>query len=621
MDCSRSSRSASGQINLRCLASSCACSSRFQRTSRTSMDFWPSGESIHSKSPSRKGLSAKILSCGCSRRCLPMRSSNRSGPSRPVLCWRGGASSGISIVPSRRRNTCRLRFPQRGSSRRIRIMSPNMLNELVIYGAYWVTRPNLNHGCTHAGSGAATIAVGYLVECNPSAAAGLLAPAHLHVVTAVAGLTVRVELLGVTSIVRALNLRPGLYTKLLDHFHSSGVKLDRLSALWAQAVLQLFPGLVSVNGRLVLVGDGIKAPKRGKKMPAVKLLHQQSESNTKPEYIMGHSMQAVGLLVRAAKSVFCVPLAVRIHEGLVWSNRDKRTLLDKMLGLIDILALKAPFYFVADAYYAAGKMARGLLKQGNHLVTRVKSNAVAYAPATPKKGKKTRGRPKTYGKKKKLKSLFDDPKSMQQIASPVYGERNVTLSYRVCDMLWRPVGLLVRFVAVIHPTRGACILMCTDTTLCAVDIIRLYGLRFKIECSFKQAVRQIGSFAYHFWMKDMIPLLYRNGNQYLHRTSEDYRNRVKRKMHAYHAFMQAGVVAQGLLQYLAVVAPKLVWDSFGSWLRTIRPGVPPSEFVVANALRQTLPGFLMGPAKNDSLTKFITDRQDTEKMRIFRLAS
>jgi hypothetical protein len=38
-------------------------------------------------------------------------------------------------------------------------------------------------------------------------------------------------------------------------------------------------------------------------------------------------------------------------------------------------------------------MARGLLKQGNHLVTRVKSNAVAYAPATPKKGKKTRGRP------------------------------------------------------------------------------------------------------------------------------------------------------------------------------------------------------------------------------------
>jgi hypothetical protein len=440
-------------------------------------------------------------------------------------------------------------------------------------------------------------------------------------VTAVAGLTVRLELLGVTSIVRALNLRPRLYTKLLAHFHSSGIKLDRLSALWAQAVLQLFPSPVRVNGRLVLVGDGIKAPKRGKKMPAVKLLHQQSESNTKPEYIMGHSMQAVGLLVHAAKSVFSVPLAVRIHEGLVWSNRDKRTLLDKMLGLLDILAIKVPFYFVADAYYATGKMVRGLLKQGNHLVTRVKSNAVAYAPATPKKGQKKKGRPKTYGQKKKLKSLLKDPKSMLQVASPVYGEHNVILRYCVRDLLWRPVGLLVRFVAVIHPTRGACILMCTDTTLSAVDIIRLYGLRFKIECSFKQAVRQIGSFAYHFWMKDMIPLRYHNGNQYLHRKSADYRSRVKRKMRAYHAFIQAGVVAQGLLQYLAVVAPKLVWDSFGSWLRTIRPGIPPSELVVANALRQTLPDFLLAPAKTNSLTKFITDRQDTQNMRIFRLAS
>jgi hypothetical protein len=122
-------------------------------------------------------------------------------------------------------------------------------------------------------------------------------------------------------------------------------------------------------------------------------------------------------------------------------------------------------------------------------------------------------------------------------------------------------------------------------------------------------------------MKDMIPLRYHNGNQYLHRKSADYRSRVKRKIRAYHAFIQAAVVAQGLLQYLAVIAPKLVWDSFGSWLRTIRPGIPPSEFVVANALRQSLPEFLLGPAKTDSPAKFIADRQDTQNMRIFRLAS
>ena len=311
--------------------------------------------------------------------------------------------------------------------------------------------------------------------------------------TAVAGLTVRTELLGVTSIVRALQLRPRLYNKLLDNFHSRAVKIDRLAALWAQVVLRLFPDPLRVNGRRVLVGDGIKVPKCGKKMPAVKLLHQQSDSNTKPEYIMGHSLQAVSLLVQAAQSVFAVPLAVRIHEGLVWSNRDRRTLLDKMLILLGIVAIKEPFYFVADAYYAARKMVNGLLAQNNHLVTRVKSNAVAYAPYLAQ-GPRTRGRPRVYGSKVKLKSLLADAQSMPAAASPVYCEHNVTLHYRVVDLLWRPVGRLVRFVAVSHPSRGACLLMCTDLSLPATEIIRLYGLRCKIEHGFKQAVHQ-GAFS------------------------------------------------------------------------------------------------------------------------------
>jgi hypothetical protein len=40
---------------------------------------------------------------------------------------------------------------------------------------------------------------------------------------------------GVTSIIRACH-----YTTLLGKFHSSAFKLNRLSALWAQAVLRLF---------------------------------------------------------------------------------------------------------------------------------------------------------------------------------------------------------------------------------------------------------------------------------------------------------------------------------------------------------------------------------------------
>ena len=113
----------------------------------------------------------------------------------------------------------------------------------------------------------------------------------------------------------------------------------------------------------------------------------------------------------------------------------------------------------------------------------------------------------------------------------------------------------------------------------------------------------------------------RKGNQHLHRKSLEYRNAVKRKLHAYHVFIQAGIVCHGLLQYLAVAFPQLVWNSFGSWLRTIRPGIPPSELVVANALRHSLPEFLLNTAPSNIFTKFIIERQDTEKMEAFRLAS
>jgi hypothetical protein len=146
-----------------------------------------------------------------------------------------------------------------------------------------------------------------------------------------------------------------------------------------------------------------------------------------------------------------------------------------------------------------------LLAQGHHLVTRVRSNAVAYLPVEPTKGKRKRGAPRRYGKKIKLKSLFADTRAMVELASPVYGERNVILRCRVSDLLWRPAGRLVRFVAVIHPTRGSCLLMSTDLSLSAVDIIHVYGLRFKIEHSFKQATRLIGAFASAYWsMATMI---------------------------------------------------------------------------------------------------------------------
>jgi len=442
----------------------------------------------------------------------------------------------------------------------------------------------------------------------------------LWMMTVLAGFSVREDLLGVTSIVRALGLEAACYDRILDFFHSSALRLDVLTRTWANLVMKMHPGLLRFNGRIVLVGDGIKVAKSGKKMPAVKKLHQESESNTKPEFIMGHSCQAVGVLAKGLQSVVAIPLAARIHEGLVFSNRDKRTLLDKMIGLLDALGLNARFYFAADAYYASRKIALPLLDAGNHLVTRVKKNAVAYLPA-PVLEKKKRGRPRTYGAKVRLTNLFHKPEEMQPIDSPVYGDKNIQLRIRTQDLLWRPVGILVRFVAVAHPTRGNCILMTTDLELDPVDVIRIYGYRFKIEVAFKQSVHVVGAFLYHFWMADMKPLKRNNGNQYLHRESKEYRDAVIRKLGAYHRFMQLGLIAQGIMLAIATTEHELVWKHFGSWLRTRRPGICPSERVVAAALRNTLPDFLAGDSQPTILAKFLRERLDLSRAEGTRMAA
>ena len=450
--------------------------------------------------------------------------------------------------------------------------------------------------------------------CEPLGAACARRRTFLWMAVALAGFCVRGDLWGVTSTVRALGLKGAYYDRLLDFFHSPSLCVETLTRLWVALVVRRHPGLTRVNGRLVLLGDGIKVPKAGKKMPAVKRIYQGGESNTKPTYILGHSCQAVAILARGLASHVAIPLAARIHEGLVFSNRDKRTLLDKMILLLDALALDLPCYFVADAYYASRKIALPLLGRGQHLVTRVRNNAVAYRPA-PTPDKPRRGRPRLYGDKVALRSLFDKPEEARELKSPVYGEDGATLRVWTHDLLWRPLGIPVRFVAVDHPTRGRVILMTTDLTLDALEVIRLYGYRFKIEVSFKSALHTVGAYLYHFWMAPMDPIKKKAKDQHLHRKSEDYRNAVRRKLDAYHRHIQLGLIAQGIMAALATTEPKLVWASFGSWLRTVRPGIAPSEAVVAAALRNTLPHFLADCSPAPILAKFIQQRSDLESTK------
>jgi hypothetical protein len=206
--------------------------------------------------------------------------------------------------------------------------------------------------------------------------------------------------------------------------------------------------------------------------------------------------------------------------------------------------------------------------------------------------------------------VLANTKKMIQATGPLYDEAESKFLYRSMDLIWRPVGQIVRFVFVVHPTRGSAIFMSTDLSLDPIDIIQIYSLRFKIEVSFKQAMRTLGAYSYHFWMLAMDKIKKCSSDQYLHRKTQKYRDQVKRKLHAYHAHVQIGLIAQGMLQVLSMTAHKLVWKYFGSWIRTIRPNILPSEAIVMAAMRNTLPEFLKGSSTDYNIEKFILDKID-----------
>jgi hypothetical protein len=109
------------------------------------------------------------------------------------------------------------------------------------------------------------------------------------------GFIVRIDNCGVSSFVRWLSMKPSLYTALLSFFRARSWHLQDILQRWWQIVLDRCP-LPTLDGRLLLAGDGIKISKEAEKMPAVKRLHQESDNSGKAPYVYGHHWGVIGII-------------------------------------------------------------------------------------------------------------------------------------------------------------------------------------------------------------------------------------------------------------------------------------------------------------------------------------
>jgi hypothetical protein len=90
------------------------------------------------------------------------------------------------------------------------------------------------------------------------------------------------------------------------------------------------PVLIKEDGRCILIGDGVKQPKEGRKTPGVKKLHQESDNSSKGEYIHGHLFGGLGILAGSGTKLYSILLSVRLHEGIAaiqkWWDGDNHLL-------------------------------------------------------------------------------------------------------------------------------------------------------------------------------------------------------------------------------------------------------------------------------------------------------
>jgi len=172
------------------------------------------------------------------------------------------------------------------------------------------------------------------------------------------GFILRYDSLGVSSIVRALALPPSSYLSLLHFFHSTAWSTESLMHLW-WLWLAKKDVAHTVNGRIVLAGDHTKAPKDGRKIPAVTTLHQDSETSSKPSYFRGHDWGCIAVVVKACGRFFSTPLWASIHDGLDELADDAQT--PKTIRIV-LMAQKIArtlgrqSYLVLDAYFAAASV-------------------------------------------------------------------------------------------------------------------------------------------------------------------------------------------------------------------------------------------------------------------------
>jgi hypothetical protein len=234
------------------------------------------------------------------------------------------------------------------------------------------------------------------------------------------------------------------------------------------------------------------------KMVGVQKWHDHSGNPDRGEHLIGHHWAIAGLLctsVLAGKALtLCWPLLANLIPG----QSNPFGFVVNPQGIARAMNFwDAVCPLIAQLYQMKAPFINWMLSVHVHVITRMRWDAVGWDDPQPEPplppGKKKRGRKPTkpkQGKKWKIAQLLN-LFPLQEVTVTIYGKPQ-TLHIVTKDLWVKDVTTQKVRVVVIKAKKEPIILLSTDLTLSASQIIHIYSLRFSLELGIRDLKQHFG---------------------------------------------------------------------------------------------------------------------------------
>jgi SRSO17 transposase len=273
-----------------------------------------------------------------------------------------------------------------------------------------------------------------------------------------------------SSMVQSLTY-PFLRHSLSSFTRFLGQNIWSLEEITKIALEQFFHTLrIKTHSIVFLIIDDTIAPKSGKKIPGCSWYkdHAQNMAN-----VFGHQWVLSALLYKD----FLFPLWAKLYhpKGTKGCGRfqTKITIAQKIIQGFR-LPVPCKLYVLADSWYWAKTLANACRKCSYHMISQLKSSSVLWME----------------GEKTKVTTLSTFSSAYREVSLFLYGKSK---TLKIARFVGTIQGLgKVAVVVVKEKRKKTSYLVSTNLHLCALDIIRYYAKRWKIEQMIKDLKQRLG---------------------------------------------------------------------------------------------------------------------------------